>query len=515
MTPLGGRPVLLLLAGVLAACGPRDGALQEAQRQQLRDYPALEFDETAAGEADLELPLGPEDSLLVEHAYGEIVVRAGGDRPPRATAAIEVTARREGTARRVLADSRLEAERTPAGLVLRLVQPERASVPGGEEGLRFVSSARLVIDVPPRTRLSIESQRGDVSVTGPCGATRVMSRRGDVRLRNVRGGAIVECTTGNVKLRQLSGGPVRAETGQGLVALVGAEVDAIRLASRKGRIAARNARAAALEIRAAEGGIELAEIEGEIDAETGAGALVLTAASGRRVRARSELGSVVVRDVRALALEAFAARGVLTAERIAADTLDLATGTGAIVLTDVAGELTARTGAGAIDAERLRGGRLLLEAGREGVSVRGASGNLEAVARRDRIRIEGLEGGLVARADLGSISAAGVFRDLDASSGTGRVVVEAREGSRVIEPWSLRADQGDVVLTLPPSFSCDIEATAGEGAFASELPVRFAAESSAAGRALRGTIGEGGGKIVLTTERGSIAVRRGRAAAER
>ena len=503
--------IFALSAGLPPACGVNRGATQKAQQQQIQAFPALELDETVEGEHLLHLDLGADDTLIVDHSFGEVEVRASADTSPRALAVIEVSAVREKTATRILEQSRLTAHRTEAGLVLHLDQPERPTVPSpeGEEGRPFVSSAALTIDVPPGTRLAITTVRGDVTVQGPLGATRIVTGQGHIRMRRVEGGAIAETTVGDIKLRQIHGGPIRAETAFGMVGLLGADADSIRLTSGNGRIVVDDARAEALEIRSGEGEIKLTEIEADIDAATDSGPVSLTAASGRTMRLATGFGSLEVHDAHALALTASADRGELTVERVTADTLDLSTGTGGMVLTDLEGALTARTGSGAIDAERLTGTHLRLDSGLDGVHVQGAVGQLEVASRKGRIVAKDVEGGLRAASEIGAIRATGIFDDLQLASGSGKLEVEAHAGSRVIDPWSLRADFGDVILTLPRPFAFQLAAHTGTGAMDSEFPILIEAGVVTDAGRFTGQVAGGGGKIEIETVQGSIALRRG------
>jgi DUF4097 and DUF4098 domain-containing protein YvlB len=499
--------VLLLVLPLWGSCGAR-AAVQEAQQHQIRAFAALELGATSEGEREIELPLGQDDTLIVEHPFGDVEIRTVEEGSPRATAWIEVSAADEKSAERVLRRSQLRWERGTKGLRLHLEQPERATLGDDEAGIRYVSSARLLIETPPGTRLSLEIGRGNVEAIGPLGATRVVIGHGDIRLRQVRGGAIVRSSTGDIKLRQISGGPVKAETSFGLIALLGSRSSSIQLTNRRGRIVVNNAEAPSLVIRSAEGTIKLSEIEGEIEAETDTGTLLLTTATGRRIDLRSGYGKVAVQDVHALELVARAERGDLHLENSAAELLELRSDVGDIVLTEVEGNLTAHAPSGRIDAAGLRGERLALHAGLGGLAVDRAAGSLEITSTRGRVSVSSFDGDLRVESEDGGVGVEGVLRGLHAACQSGRVRVKAREGSRVLDPWTLRSEFGDVTLFLPPELGFDIEATTGVGIFDSSFPILVEAGLTDDGDLFRGTVQGGGGRIVIETVRGNVALRR-------
>lgn len=504
---LATRVLSLVLFALAGGCGARD-AVQDAQQHQIRAFPALELEITATGEREIPLPLGRDDHLTVVHPFGNVEIEAVENGAPRAIAWIEVSAADEETAERALAKSRLRAERSAYGLRVYVEHPERATLAEGNEGLRYIASARVRLEIPPGTRLSVETQRGDVEAIGPLGPTRVVTDHGDIRLRHVRGGVIARASTGDVKLREVSGGPVKAETSFGLIALLGSRASSIQLTNRRGRIVVNNAEATSLVIRSTEGEIKLTQVEGEIEAETATGEMNLSDSTGKKIDVRSGFGDVTVKDVHALELVAHAERGVLEVRRCGAETLELDTGVGDLLLGELEGNVTARAASGRIDAVALRGDHLSLDAGLGGLTLDDVVGHVVIKNSRGEVEITRLEGILSVESEDGSITADGVLHGLHAVGGSGRVRVKARPGSQVISPWSVHAEFGDIVLFLPRGLGFDVEATTGAGIFDTEFPILVEAGLVTEGGIFHGSVAGGGGRIALKTVQGNIAVRR-------
>lgn len=132
--------------------------------------------------------------------------------------------------------------------------------------------------------------------------------------------------------------------------------------------------------------------------------------------------------------------------------VDIVTGDGGITLPPLSGEIRARSGDGAIEADGLRGG----------ITLSTGDGH---------IRATGLDGSLVARSGDGSITLEGRFDRLEVSTSDGRVTATARAGSRLASGWDLHSGDGSLTLHVPPTLGADLDLSTGDGSLTVDLPV--------------------------------------------
>ena len=201
-------------------------------------------------------------------------------------------------------------------------------------------------------------------------------------------------------------------------------------------------------------------------------------------------------------LAVFIAAGEGTARDLRADlTLDLGSGTvdvarvvgnvrvdtgsGAVALTGVEGDVSADTGSGTIELRDLVGDRIDADTGSgriEGEGIRARAFNADTGS--GRISIESLEAAeIVCDTGSGSVSL-DLVTDVD--------LLEVDTGS------------GSVRLTVPDNLGASLEIDTGSGGIDVDVPVTVA---RARRDYLRGTLGDGEGRIVIDTGSGGIDIR--------
>jgi DUF4097 and DUF4098 domain-containing protein YvlB len=94
---------------------------------------------------------------------------------------------------------------------------------------------------------------------------------------------------------------------------------------------------------------------------------------------------------------------------------------------------------------------------------------------------------------------------VNASTGNGRV--EVAIASRATGDMEFSSGNGSITVTLPDDFGAQVEATTGNGGFQSDFPIRVMGRMSS--HRVSGTIGDGRGRLRLSTGNGSITLRRG------
>lgn len=231
---------------------------------------------------------------------------------------------------------------------------------------------------------------------------------------------------------------------------------------------------------------------------------------GRRVRVkRSGNGLEAWADIRVLVPDG--------------QTLEARLLVGELRATDVDGDLTLDAGSARVLTDRTRGA-LDIDAGSGGVEVREARGSRLDVdvgsgsvrltdVRSDRCRIDTGSGGVSGSGvgctgftlDVGS----GSIRLVDAAmdevmidTGSGSVDLGLRSSPRRLR---VESGSGSVTLTLPASYGASVDVDTGSGGIATD----FAVQTTRVERgALRGTIGDGRGRLEVSTGSGGVRLRR-------
>jgi len=169
-------------------------------------------------------------------------------------------------------------------------------------------------------------------------------------------------------------------------------------------------------------------------------------------------------------------------------------------------DLTAKTGDGAIDVERVSG-RIDLRSGDGAIRGQELSGDVTARTGDGSIRLDRIDGRLDLDTGDGSIVAAGTFTRLRVRSGDGSVRIHVERGSTALEDWDVVTGDGPVTIDLPERFDAELDAHTGDGHV--EVSGRILSQATeSTRRANRGRLGEGGHSLNLRSGDGSIRVGR-------
>ena len=161
-------------------------------------------------------------------------------------------------------------------------------------------------------------------------------------------------------------------------------------------------------------------------------------------------------------------------------------------------DLDVRSGDGAVELEGLAGS-VDVHTGDGSVDVRGARGRIRLSTGDGSIHARDLDGRVEVSSGDGSVNLDGRFDVLSAETSDGKLVANARPGSRVVQPWHLHTGSGSVALGVPPDLGGHIDASTGDGSVRSTIP-RVRVEESHA----EGDIHGGGPAIIVRTGDGSI-----------
>ncbi|MFL5605445.1 MAG: DUF4097 family beta strand repeat-containing protein [Gemmatimonadaceae bacterium] len=163
-------------------------------------------------------------------------------------------------------------------------------------------------------------------------------------------------------------------------------------------------------------------------------------------------------------------------------TLSIDNGSGGTELTDVTGDVTLDSGSGGSTLDGLRGGTLHMDVG---------SGSLRGRA------IEMRE--IVADVGSGGVRLAGVkTQTLHLETGSGGSDVELLTP---VDDVQIEAGSGGVTLRLPASLGATVDIETGSGGIDTDFEVKV---SRMERRALRGTVGDGRGRIKIESGSGNV-----------
>jgi hypothetical protein len=171
-----------------------------------------------------------------------------------------------------------------------------------------------------------------------------------------------------------------------------------------------------------------------------------------------------------------------------------------------------------------KGVRLSATTGNGDVTVEKASNDVEIRSGNGDVRILLTAGEVDVTTGNGELEIEGATGPVNAATGNGRVFVvtsagpvTARTGNGEIDvrmrtitgsgDMSFTTGNGAVLVSLPSNFNGEIDATTGHGDFRSDFEIRILGRLNP--RHIRGTIGEGGRRIRMSTGNGRLELRRG------
>ncbi len=197
-------------------------------------------------------------------------------------------------------------------------------------------------------------------------------------------------------------------------------------------------------------------------------------------------------------------------------------GVGEVVTQDVDGELTLDVAAASVKAERTAGS-LVVDTGSGSVMLRGNRGDISVDTGSGQVELSDLSGSRL-KVDTGSGGVTGrnvEAEDLLVDTGSGSVEIDdVRSGSIGIDtgsggvrvgllsaPRSLVVDTGSGAVTIlgPADLGAQVELETGSGGIQSDYAMTIVNKDHGY---LRGTIGDGRGRIKVDTGSGGVSLRR-------
>ena len=169
------------------------------------------------------------------------------------------------------------------------------------------------------------------------------------------------------------------------------------------------------------------------------------------------------------------------------------------------------------------GVRLKIGTGNGELRIAGTSSEVEAGTGNGRVDISGSTGRVTASTGNGRLTISDAHGEVEASTGSGDIhvvtsvgPVSANTGNGDIDVSIARLDgrpdmsfttgNGQVSLELPDGFEAEVRASTGNGDVTSDFPIRTSGRLEHS--RLRGTIGSGGGRLVINSGNGDVEIRR-------
>jgi hypothetical protein len=139
------------------------------------------------------------------------------------------------------------------------------------------------------------------------------------------------------------------------------------------------------------------------------------------------------------------------------------------------------------------------------VRVSGVRGEVRASSGNGQVTVEDAGGPVQASSGNGDVRISAVSGPVNASSGNGDIIVTMDKLSGN-DDMEFTSGNGRIELTVPADFSADVEASTGNGRITTDFPIRIIGRISPT--RLRGTIGDGGRRLRMTTGNGAMEIRK-------
>lgn len=139
------------------------------------------------------------------------------------------------------------------------------------------------------------------------------------------------------------------------------------------------------------------------------------------------------------------------------------------------------------------------------VRVSGVRGRVDASTGNGVVSVDDVEGPVKVSSGNGDITVGTVRGPVNASSGNGDVIVRMTRLDGT-DDMDFSSGNGRIEVTVPGDFSAEVDASTGNGRITTDFPIRVVGRLQPT--RLRGTIGDGGRKLRMSTGNGSMEIRK-------
>ena len=234
------------------------------------------------------------------------------------------------------------------------------------------------------------------------------------------------------------------------------------------------------------GSIAAENIQGSTNLDTSYGSVKCRNISGEELSVKSSSGSITAESIKGSA-QLNTSYGSITCRDLSDGDVQLKSSSGTIRLTNASfSHCDVHTSYGSIDADELKGDSIKLHSDSGGIHVTSASAHtVDMSTSYGRITGRQITTG-----------------DLTAKSGSGNLDVDCSQATPADITASLVTSYGSIDFTAPPAFAGQVDLSTSYGSIRTSRPITVSGEMNK--KQLKGTIGEGSGKLHLQTSSGSI-----------
>jgi hypothetical protein len=168
------------------------------------------------------------------------------------------------------------------------------------------------------------------------------------------------------------------------------------------------------------------------------------------------------------------------------------------------GNVTAKTGDGAVDVHDVRG-RIDVRTGDGSIRGEHLDGAMTLATGDGAVTLESVRGDLDIDTGDGSISVTGTLGVVKLHTSDGAISFRAEAGTVMKDDWSITTGDGSVSLFLPSDFAAQLDAHTGDGRIRNDLkPAAEADDGESSRREVRTKLGAGGKTLRIRTGDGGI-----------
>ena len=152
------------------------------------------------------------------------------------------------------------------------------------------------------------------------------------------------------------------------------------------------------------------------------------------------------------------------------------------------------------------GAEVFASTGNGRVNVSGSSGEVHASTGNGDVTVQDASGPVDVSTGSGAVRVVTSTGPVSANSGNGAIDVSIGKLDRLPD-MTFSTGNGEVRLTLPSGVSAEVDASTGNGHVTSDFPITIKSGRLDPSR-LRGTIGDGGGRLSISSGNGDIEIRK-------
>ena len=176
-------------------------------------------------------------------------------------------------------------------------------------------------------------------------------------------------------------------------------------------------------------------------------------------------------------------------------------GSGSVLITDIAAPVSADTGSGSIKLRNI-GGEVTADTGSGSIVAEGVAGGFHADTGSGSVTLsQSAPGDVSVDTGSGSIKLTGVVGALEADAGSGSISVQGTQTG----DWTLDSGSGSISVTLPDDAAFDLDAESRSGGI--RVADHFAFDGSTSKKHVKGTVNGGGPELRIDTGSGAVKVK--------